>query len=74
MSARTYTTRGSVRGSCGHKHRSLATAVACARSDMRACKGLPGGTSYSDRWVVRADGSEMTDHEMREIDFLEGRE
>jgi hypothetical protein len=61
----TYTTRGSVRGSCGHQHRSITAAVRCARRDHAGCVSQGG---YSDRDVFRADGEDLTEHEMREID------
>lgn len=44
-----YTTNGSVRGECGHVHRTYATAAACIARDHAGCK-LQGG--YSDRHVV----------------------
>lgn len=43
---------GSVRGECGHKHRTPRTAALCVERDARACKRLPGGNSYSDRLVI----------------------
>lgn len=47
---RTYfSAQGSIRGACGHRHRTLAAANACCRSDHRGC-GAQGG--YSDRRVV----------------------
>ena len=53
----TYTTEGSIRGSCGHRHRSIETAQKCVERDRRACASLAGGAYYSDRCVVRSDGS-----------------
>jgi hypothetical protein len=61
-----YTTIGSVRGSCDHKHKSLATAWKCVRKDQRACAGLPGGNSYSDR-QVKAVGRDLTEQELDEL-------
>jgi len=52
----TYTTRGSVRGGCGHKHRTIETAVKCLRRDQADCRRAGG---YSDRCVVRSDGEPM---------------
>ena len=43
-----YTTYGSVRGQCGHAHRSEAAAERCLASDQRACHSQRG---YSDRMV-----------------------
>ena len=45
----TYTTAGSVRGSCGHKHRSHAAAERCLAQDQRGCESQGG---YSDRRVI----------------------
>ena len=45
-----YTTWGSVRGDCGHVHRTLDAAIACLERDRRQCSRLGGG-AYSDRHV-----------------------
>lgn len=66
--AKAYTTRGSVRGDCGHRHRSLAAAVRCFLADHARCSRLGGG-AYSDRTVVRFDGSDLDEDEMHEIDY-----
>jgi len=51
-----YTTRGPVRGSCGHQHRTLETAARCLRADIVGCRRSGG---YSDRRVrVVEDGDE----------------
>lgn len=47
-----YIARGSVRGDCGHLHRSLHAAERCVEADQRACRSLPGGNAYSDRDVA----------------------
>lgn len=52
---------GSVRGSCGHRHRSLAAAVACLRDDSVGCARQGG---YTDREVVRCDGADMSEGEL----------
>lgn len=62
MAATTYTTRGSVRGGCGHKHLTVSAAQRCADADQRACARLGGG-AYSDRVVERSDGSRLNDSE-----------
>ena len=49
MSTTHYTTRGSVRGGCGHKHRTEEAAERCAERDHRDCAAAGG---YSDRKVV----------------------
>lgn len=53
---RYYTTDGSVRGECGHRHRTAEAAEACARRDQIGCASVGG---YSDRYVyaVMSDGS-----------------
>jgi len=43
-----YTTWGSIRGDCGHVHRSYAAAETCIERDQRGC-ATQGG--YSDRTV-----------------------
>lgn len=60
-----YTTDGSVRGCCGHKHRSIATAQRCVDRDSDGCASQGG---YSDRSVVRYDGTPLTDDEQEWID------
>lgn len=67
MSAPRYTTRGSVRGDCGHKHKSIGAAEACRAQDARACASLVGG-AYSDRYVARCDGEPLSDDERRDIE------
>jgi len=44
-----YTTEGSVRGSCGHKHLSEEAALKCLMKDRKGCESQGG---YSDRKVV----------------------
>ncbi len=44
-----YITIGSVRGWCGHVHRTELGAVRCLARDRRGCRGQGG---YSDRNVV----------------------
>ena len=49
-----YTTKGSVRGECGHKHKTPEAAIACCDKDRRGCAEQNG---YSDREVhVVVDG------------------
>ena len=48
-----YTTTGSVRGECGHWHRSLRGAIRCIERDQKGCRGQGG---YSDRCVARISG------------------
>jgi len=49
----TYTTHGSVRGGCGHQHRTMAAAVRCLQSDQEGCRQQRG---YSDRSVRVIEG------------------
>lgn len=46
---RAFSTRGSVRGGCGHRHRTPEAAGRCAREDQQGCKRQGG---YSDRVLV----------------------
>lgn len=48
VAAARYTTRGSVRGGCGHLHRTADAARACLQRDQRGCERQGG---YSDRGV-----------------------
>lgn len=50
----TYEARGHVRGPCGHRHRTLEAARACAERDRKACAALGGG-AYSDRSVYEVE-------------------
>lgn len=56
----TYTTIGSVRGSCGHTHRTYGGAMACLRRDQARCAAVGG---YSDRHVASSDGSLEAEYE-----------
>ena len=56
----TYTTGGSIRGFCGHKHRTIEAAVDCAKRDQSVCARQGG---YSDRYVRRSDGAELSESE-----------
>jgi len=66
-----YATEGDVRGSCGHVHRNLMTAMDCLKRDRDACKSVGG---YSDRHVVCIlyDGKtrQLSLDEAEEEDFL----
>ncbi len=63
-----YTTQGSVRGSCGHKHRMIDTAIKCAKRDMVGC-GRQGG--YSDRTILKIEDGERV--ELSESEYYEAR-
>lgn len=63
-----YTTAGSIRGCCGHTHRTLSGALRCLQRDEDGC-GSQGG--YSDRRIVRLpDYAELSDDERQSIDAL----
>jgi hypothetical protein len=62
-----YTTTGSVRGCCGHKHRTLGGAVKCLQRDTAGCNSQGG---YSDRTVCHHDGSELADDDQEIVDSL----
>jgi hypothetical protein len=47
-----YTTHGNVRGTCGHSHQNIRTAVNCQIRDSNYCRKQGG---YSDRIVVVND-------------------
>ncbi len=64
-----YTTRGPVRGDCGHTHETIQGAHACAQRDSRAVKrGNPGIGAYSDRVVVRQDGARLSEEETQTLE------
>lgn len=63
-----YTAKGSIRGSCGHRHKHIHTAVQCAQVDQKDCSKVGG---YSDRTVVRCDGEPLTVEEWDEIQFYD---
>lgn len=63
-----YVAHGSIRGSCGHKHRSIATAQACCDRDQAACGSLGGG-AYSDRSVAPVENGRF-----RELTIVEQEE
>lgn len=63
-----YETYGSVRGCCGHRHRSLHTALSCLARDQSGCASQGG---YSDRRVRRFGGQELTAEEDLQIEDLE---
>lgn len=64
-----YVAHGSVRGSCGHKHRTIAAAQACCEKDQRDCQSLGGG-AYSDRSVTPVENGrfrDLTEAEQEEL-------
>lgn len=65
--ATTYTTQGSVRGCCGHQHRTIEAAQQCVSRDHARCKRQGG---YSDRSVVKSDGSELSEGELLWLEYI----
>ncbi len=61
-----YTCIGSVRGCCGHKHRSLKTAARCLDRDIKGCRKQGG---YSDRYVRFVDGSRLDEAQSAKVDW-----
>lgn len=59
-----YTTIGSVRGECGHQHRSILAAVRCQMRDSAGCAKHGG---YSDRAVRHADGTRLSESEYYDV-------
>jgi hypothetical protein len=64
--ATTYTTRGPVRGCCGHNHQTIKSAYQCVMKDRSLC--AQEGRE-SDRCVQRADGVALTENEMDQFEF-----
>ena len=67
-----YTTDGSVRGTCGHVHKTIASAMQCLQRDRNSC-GRLGGGAYSDRDIVRLDGGELTGDDIDALDSYYSR-
>lgn len=67
-----YTTKGKVRGECGHLHKTLKAAAECLLHDSRGCQKQGG---YSDRQVFRIDDgklSRITEEEYNEVHHYKG--
>jgi hypothetical protein len=65
MTMTTYTTTGSVRGSCRHQHRTIEAAYRCIVRDSRGCERQGG---YTDRHVQRTDGTPLSAVECEQLD------
>jgi len=65
--SKTYTTIGSVRGCCGHKHRTIEAAVDCIKRDQSGCRSQGG---YSDREVRYAGGAELRESDWEYVHYL----
>lgn len=56
-----YITIGSVRGWCGHTHKTEETAQACIAKDQAGCVKGCGKNAYTDRRVVQVIDGEAQD-------------
>jgi hypothetical protein len=65
----TYTTYGSVRGCCGHKHQTLTAAQKCLSRDQAGCRSQGG---YSDREVVLIGGDGYLYRDMGQVEAEDG--
>ncbi len=64
-----YIVTGSVRGTIS-RHNTLCAAIRSMRKDQRDCRSIGGG-AYSDVSIERADGEDLTDSEIEEIQSAE---
>ncbi len=60
MTTKYYHCKGSVRGDCGHHHRTLISADKCLKRDRKGCKKQGG---YSDRYVIYEPSGEIVSRE-----------
>ena len=66
---KTYSTYGSVRGSCGHRHTTEAAALQCLERDQRGCSRQGG---YSDRHIVEVDERGYLYHDLASDSWVPG--
>ena len=66
----TYTCSGSVRGSCGHKHRTVGAAERCRQRDADGCRSQGG---YTDRSVCRTDGEPLDEMERADAEAAQAQ-
>ena len=60
---------GSVRGACGHKHRTIVGAAKCCERDTKGCLKVGG---YSDRWLRKVkEGEKVNISEEENKEFYE---
>jgi len=62
---RRYTTVGNVRGSCGHHHQTIESAVRCMQRDQADCKRQGG---YSDRNLIALEDGRRVP--LKEAEYL----
>ena len=65
-----YITKGSVRGNCGHRHRTLTGAVRCLLRDQSGARKQGG---YSDREIRYADGRRLSESDHGDAMTIEYR-
>ena len=64
-----FSTYGSVRGCCGHRHTTLSGAARCLARDRAGCASQGG---YSDRSLVLVDADGYLYHDMGQIAAADG--
>jgi hypothetical protein len=64
-----FTTYGSVRGCCGHRHETRQSADACLADDQAGCSSQGG---YSDRAVVLVGDDGYLYHDMGQMQAEDG--
>ena len=69
MKAKGFTTYGSVRGCCGHLHKTIAAAETCLQRDQNGCGGQGG---YSDREVVEVGEDDRLYRDAASDDWIPG--
>ena len=65
----TYTTYGSVRGGCGHRHKTIRAAEHCLDRDQRGCSSQGG---YSDRSVCEVRNGCLYEVGGNDTDWIAG--
>lgn len=65
----TYSTYGSVRGCCGHRHATREAAEKCLARDRAGCASQGG---YSDRSVVEVDDDGRLYHDIASDEWVPG--
>ena len=69
-----YTTRGPLRGRCGHTHKTIIEALRCRTEDEARCTSKGGNTDRRVFAVVRGEWRELTEQELNAVAELRGIE
>ena len=69
-----YTTRGPLRGRCGHTHNSIIEALRCRTQDEALCVSKGSHTDRRVFAVVRGAWRELTEQELNAVAELRGSE